>query len=84
MNPLDDAVEVAVKYSNGKVKIYKNIETFIENILDSYELSGEEVAVPTKPGVYTGMSISYKEKDNRSPADIAKDMQKQAAGVLKF
>jgi hypothetical protein len=86
--PLEEITEIIVKYVNGKVMSFKgkHVERFIEAVLDNYELSGEEKHPSNdsdKPGSYTSMALSYK-KETRSPADIAIEMQKQAAKSLKF
>ena len=86
--PLEEITEITVRYVSGKVMSFKgkHVERFIEAVLDNYELSGEEKHLVTdsdKPGSYTSMTLDYK-KETRNPADIAIEMQKQAAKSLKF
>lgn len=87
---VDQITEIVIKYKNGKSEIYrgKKILSFIEEVLESFELSGDETvqtqglkySTPTSDG--TPMPLQYKIEKNRSPAEVAREMQKQAAGKL--
>lgn len=81
---IDDVSEITVKYKDGKIIRYKDktLDEFVRSVLDSYEFSEEEPVTVTKE--YTNMSLEYKREKNKSPAELAREMQRQATKVLKF
>lgn len=85
---ISDIVEIVVKFKDGKVTKYKGegIDTFISGILENYEISGEEKEpeATLSSATYSGMSLNYKVEKNKSPHDLAKEMQRVSSSKLKF
>jgi hypothetical protein len=83
----DKIAEITIKYKDGKTKVYrgKQVISFIEEVLDSFELADEpqpvlKYSTPTSDG--SPMAFNYKIEKNKSSAELVREMQKQVAGKL--